>query len=37
MFYIYHPIRREWKAVNNMLAVVILQRVSGYTLLAKGK
>ena len=36
-FYVYHPLRREWKAVNNMLAVILLQKVSGYTLVAKVK
>jgi hypothetical protein len=36
-YYVYNPMTREWKCVNNMLAVVVLQKVSGYTLLAKGK
>jgi hypothetical protein len=32
--YIYN---REWKCVNNALAAFILIKVSGYTLMAKGK
>lgn len=36
-FYVYHPITRNWKGVNNVLAVVIAQKVQGYTLVAEAK
>ncbi len=36
-YYVFNPVTRTWKCVNNMLAVIVLQKVSGYTLVAKGK
>ena len=36
-YYIFNPVTRDWKCVNNMLAVLLYQKIYGYSLLAKGK
>ena len=36
-YYVFNPVTRTWKCVNNKLAILLNQKVYGYTLVAKGK
>ncbi len=36
-YYAFNPMTRTWKCLDNKLAVLVYQKVYGYTLVAKGK